>query len=137
MNTWPEVRVDFHNGSSDHKAMIIILSQVEKGAKPFRLYNSWLEDETFCEIVKEGLRKNTRGTGLFRLQHRLKEAKIRIKQWAATKGHSAKLVQEIKEKLDITSTALEKDPSSVHLQSKSVELRKDLKNLFLREETNL
>lgn len=44
--------------------------------------------------MREGSGKNTRDTRLFRLQYRLKEAKIKIKQWAATKGNSAKLVQE-------------------------------------------
>lgn len=62
IDKWPEVRVEFHNGTSDHKAMIIVFSQAEKWTKPSRLYNSWLEEETFLEAIKEELAKNTRGT---------------------------------------------------------------------------
>lgn len=65
IDTWPEARVVLHNGSSDHKGMIITILQVEKGSKPFRVYNYWLEDPKFLDLVKKGLATNYRGTGLY------------------------------------------------------------------------
>lgn len=41
---WPKARFEYFSGTSDHKGMIVAFSQVEKGKKPFRLFNSWLDD---------------------------------------------------------------------------------------------
>lgn len=53
--------------------MIVTFSQLEKEAKPFRLYNSWLENQTFMDLARSLLSKNIRGTELFKLQQKLKE----------------------------------------------------------------
>lgn len=111
--------------------VIIILSQAEKGTKPFRLYNSWLEEESFSEIVREGLGKTTRGTGLFRLNYSLKETKTRIKQWATTCNKGPLRKAEARKKLDTSALALENSPNSYQLQTRNVELRKTLKTLLL------
>jgi len=41
IDIWPQARVEFYKGStSDHATMIITFSSIEKGGKPFRLYDS-------------------------------------------------------------------------------------------------
>lgn len=71
----PEARLEFHWGISQHKSMIVTTSQVGKGTKAFRLFDSWLEYLSYVEIVKAGLPKQVRGTKLFKLQHKLKQPK--------------------------------------------------------------
>lgn len=84
----PEARVELFSGINDHKAMTIILPQAERGAKEFRIYNSWLEDSQFIELTKTWHSKQTGGNGLFRLQYKLTQVKIRVKE-----GNSTKQVQ--------------------------------------------
>lgn len=60
------------------RGMIITMSQVEKGSKPFRFYNSWtelMEDPKFMELAREGISKNFRGPRLFKLKQKLKVMK--------------------------------------------------------------
>lgn len=54
----PHSRLDFWNGgTSDHSVMFLILSQVEQGAKPFKIYSFWFHDQEFLELTRKGLTK--------------------------------------------------------------------------------
>lgn len=72
---WPNARIEFFSGIKDNKGIAITLFQAERGAKPFRIYNSWLEDPQFIEIAKTGHSKQTNGNGLFRPHYKLKQEK--------------------------------------------------------------
>lgn len=52
--------------------MIVTFTQTEKGRKPFRLFNSWLDDPEFVDMARTGLSTQSRGTDLFKLQSKLK-----------------------------------------------------------------
>lgn len=53
MEKWPASRLEFFSGRSDHKGMLVKISQVEKGRQPFRVFNSWLEDPEIIAIAKD------------------------------------------------------------------------------------
>lgn len=59
VDLWPGARLEFQCRTCDHKAMIVTISQAEK-TKLFRLFNSWLEDPSYIELVRTGLSKQTR-----------------------------------------------------------------------------
>lgn len=71
----------------EHKGMLVTISQAKKGKKPFRLFNSWLEDDEFLNLAKAGLSNQLRGVGLFRIQEKLKRVKELTKEWAKARGY--------------------------------------------------
>lgn len=115
MKLWPATRHEYFNGTSDHKMMMVTISQVEKGRKPFRLFNSWLEDPEFINMAKQGLSKKIRGTGLFKIQEKLKVFKALTKEWLGTKGNFDKQVTTARADLDLAIQALEDFPSYIPL----------------------
>lgn len=123
IETWPETRVDFHVGTSDHKAMVITFSQAEKGTKPLRIFNFWLEDPTYVDLVRRGFSINIRGTGLFKLQQKLKEVKALSKEWAVDKRNSTKLLALTREKLESSIQDMQNKPNSTTLQKAALEKR--------------
>lgn len=52
-----------------------------KSSEPYRIYNSWSEDQEFIELAKRGLNKIVTGNALLRLRRKLKEVKIMAKEW--------------------------------------------------------
>lgn len=64
LNLFPEVEFWF-GSNDDHTAMFLTLSQMEQGAKPFRLYDSWPKDQEFPTLARTGLVKPICGNGLF------------------------------------------------------------------------
>ncbi|XP_021991952.1 uncharacterized protein LOC110888748 [Helianthus annuus] len=53
-NNWPEARVQaLPRLWSDHCPIILISKSVNFGARPFRVFNSWLGKEGFSEVVEE------------------------------------------------------------------------------------
>lgn len=53
---------------NDHAAMLVSLTQTEKVAKPFRLFDSWMKEQEFLTVARTGLAKLVCGNGLFCLQ---------------------------------------------------------------------
>ncbi|XP_021995690.1 uncharacterized protein LOC110892858 [Helianthus annuus] len=52
-NKWPEASVRaLHNLHSDHRPLLLSLSALNYGHKPFRLFNSWLKKDGFDEVVR-------------------------------------------------------------------------------------
>ncbi|KAJ0702066.1 putative RNA-directed DNA polymerase [Helianthus annuus] len=54
LNSWPEARVQaLPRLWSDHCPIMLISKSVNFGARPFRVFNSWLGKEGFAEVVEE------------------------------------------------------------------------------------
>ncbi|KAJ0488356.1 putative Endonuclease/exonuclease/phosphatase superfamily [Helianthus annuus] len=52
-NKWPEASLRvLHNLHSDHRPLLLSLSSLNFGHKPFRLFNSWLHKDGFDEVVR-------------------------------------------------------------------------------------
>lgn len=132
----PAATLQLLSDASDFKGMIATFSQVEKGKKPFRLVNSWLEDLEFIALVKSGLSKQIRGTELFKIQEKLKLVKNLLKEWAKAKGSFDKQLTFAKEELDKAMEVHGVAPSSINLQTATLEKRNKLRSL-LEEKADL
>lgn len=56
LQTCPEARLEFYfGGSSYHAYMAIVISQVVKGRKSFRLFKSWSNDPDFMSLSRAHL----------------------------------------------------------------------------------
>lgn len=49
--------------------------------KPFRFFDMWTQHEDFLEVVKEAWNIHVKGDPLFRVVHKLKYVKIKLKKW--------------------------------------------------------
>lgn len=107
------------------------------GRQPFRLFNSWLEDPEFIAIAKVGLSKQIRGTGLFKIQGKLKAVKALIKEWSQKMGTFDKQILSAKSDLDLAKKTMESHPNSIPHQTTTLEKRNKLKALDEKEEADL
>lgn len=98
--------------------MIISFFTPERSTKSFRIYDSWLSNEDFISLAKEGINTPLCGNGLFRPQQKLKRIKALAKIWSAKLGNSAKQVEQARKDLDKEALLLIKDLHFVLLQEK-------------------
>lgn len=117
INLFPEVRVEFWFGSfSDHVVMLVSVTQIEQIAKPISLFDSWLKKQEFLALARTRLTKPVCGNGLYYLQQKLKEVKLRTKEWAAAKSSDAKQITTTREALDKLVKELNFNPLSSGIQ---------------------
>lgn len=121
---WPDARLEFFNGTNDYKGMIVTFSQVEKSNKPFRLFNNWLEDPEYMALARTGLSTQVQGTGLYKIQKKLKEVKTLTKQWLANKEGFQRQLSSAKKDLEEALKNLDASPTSPSLQAASNEKKK-------------
>lgn len=98
--------------------MVITISQAEKGSKPFRLYNTGLEDPDFQELAGTGFSKPIRGIQLIKLQKKLKSLS---KQWAVEMGNSTKQVALARTELQALGNVFKENPTSILLHTHTLQ----------------
>lgn len=98
---WPNTRVGFFRRlMRDHASMTINFSTIQKGTRPFKVYNSWLNKPDFLSLDMQGISTPFCGHSLFGLQKKLRREKELVKPWA-------------KEQVEETRRALDKVRSDI------------------------
>ncbi|KAL8486469.1 hypothetical protein ACS0TY_023235 [Phlomoides rotata] len=102
-NTWPsQILKGGSQTLSDHRPIFIQEVSKDWGPKPFKLFNWWLQQQSFVNLVESKWRGNVfNGWNAFKLKEKLKALKLDIKEWSKT--HVGKLESDIanmKEEID-------------------------------------
>ncbi|KAJ9561194.1 hypothetical protein OSB04_006354 [Centaurea solstitialis] len=72
-----------HRSISDHCPILLKVEELISGPKPFRIFNSWLNDESFQRAVTLSWNSSAfEGTADFILKEKIKALKIELKSWA-------------------------------------------------------
>lgn len=111
------MEADFLNHSiSDHTPILIKFGRQRLlHPKPFRLYDSVMEDPQFKNILQQVWSQGGHGTPMQQIWHKLKEMKQQLKDLNRyMASYQQKLIQA-REKLDIIQSQLRSNPGSIQL----------------------
>lgn len=120
--------------SSDHAGLYLQLTQLEKGSKPFKFYNSWLRGDEFNTKFKKAWATTIVGTPLYKLQQKINAARQAGKEWARKKRLAAELSRTVVAELQTVATKLQGDPLNPTIQNAFRELKSKLIEVQHREQ---
>lgn len=114
---WPQTRPKLLLGtSSDHAALHLQLTRLEKGATSFKFYNTWLLDELFNNEFKAAWKFSMYGTSLYWLQMKIKAVRAAGKKWAELKRQASETPSKITAVLQAIATKLQLGPFNTAIQ---------------------
>jgi hypothetical protein len=67
--------------SDQHPLLLSLDADVVKHAVPFKFFKTWNDHEDYRRLVRENWSRNVRGSGMVRLQVKLKNLKLIFKTW--------------------------------------------------------
>lgn len=89
-----------HRQNSDHRPLVLKCDLSNWGPRPFKFFNSWMEDENMVTLLKNSWAK---GKGMS-LKGKFKGLKMMVKEWSKTRygclDEQIKLLEYIQEKED-------------------------------------
>lgn len=74
--------------TSDHAALHLQLTNLEKRATPFKFYISWLLEDDFSCRFRASWNSAVSGTPLFKLQAKINAVRAAGKEWAKIKRNA-------------------------------------------------
>ncbi|KAK1413002.1 hypothetical protein QVD17_34682 [Tagetes erecta] len=124
---------------SDHNPLILITSHLDYGPCPFRLYNSWLNEESLDQAVNNSwARPHQRGKPDFMLNRKLKRLKDDLKNWRDDKNKEKAMIRN---KLDALIHDMEHKAGTSGLtideRKSRMEAKKQLQHIELMEKKDL
>ncbi|XP_050207366.1 uncharacterized protein LOC126656792 [Mercurialis annua] len=128
--------VALNAGVSDHSPLIVTINKtVNKGAKPFKFFNMWMDNEKFIDILKEVWGVDVTGCAMFNLVQKLKNLKVRLKDLNQNQFSGISLkVKESRKLLEELQNNLQKDPLNEDLLMEERAVSIHYKNCLNAEE---
>ncbi|KAK1431384.1 hypothetical protein QVD17_07841 [Tagetes erecta] len=140
LDRWPLATVTaLKRRWSDHNPVTLVTNHLDYGPSPLKIYNSWLSDSSFNEVVNASW-SNSRfyGTPDYIFCRKLKKLKEDIKMWRVIKCGQDKMAQQQLE--DVIAT-LERNaaacPLSVDDRKKRLEAKKELLAIEMKVKQDL
>ncbi|XP_057452426.1 uncharacterized protein LOC130744250 [Lotus japonicus] len=123
-------------GISDHRAVALHFGVDDYGPKPFKFFNHWVIEDGFNELV-EGWWSSivVEGWGGFVLMQKLKELKVRIKEWSKSRGvWGVQRIRELDEKVHKVMARMEVEGSTESLRTERITIMGELWKAYRVEE---
>lgn len=124
ISKWPNSRMEFFRGLvRDHTSVTIVFSNILRGTRSIKIYNSCLDKPKFISLAKQCLSTPIHGNSMFRLQKKIQKVNVLAKNWAQIQGRSTRQEEDARLAQDRTRLNLLEGPSSVGLQNRAKEMQ--------------